>query len=207
MNSVVLAALWIGWCAIHSILIDTTFTSVVKARLPGLVRYYRLLYNGLSLVTFLPLMAYTHRIGGVVIFGWQGLGGAFVRILCLTSAVLLFWNAAKRYDFISFLGIKQLRAGETHILLSTSQDFLPTGVFNIIRHPWYLGSLLAIWTIFGEYPRPLFVASIILSVYLVVGTLLEERKIIQEYGHRYRRYQQQVSMLFPWKWLRNRLKL
>ncbi len=206
MNPVVLTALWIGWCAMHSILIDTAFTSMVKTRLPGLVRYYRLLYNTLSLATFLPLMGYTHRVGGTAIFGWQGWCGVSVRILCLASAILLFWNGAKRYDFKSFLGIHQLRAGETQVLLSTSQDFLPTGVFNITRHPWYLGSLLAIWTIFDEYPRPLFVTSIILSVYLVVGTLLEERKIIREYGLRYRRYQQQVSMLFPWKWLRKRMK-
>jgi methanethiol S-methyltransferase len=206
MNTFILAALWIGWCAMHSILIDTAFTRVVKARLPGLIRYYRLLYNGISLATLLPLMGYTRNAGGTVIFGWQGWGGISMRILFLASALLLFCNGAKHYDFQSFLGIKQLMVRETQVLLSTNQDFLPNGVFNITRHPWYLGSLLAIWTIFREYPSPLFVASIILSGYLVVGTLLEERKIIQEYGDRYRHYQQQVSMLFPWKWLKNRLR-
>jgi protein-S-isoprenylcysteine O-methyltransferase Ste14 len=74
------------------------------------------------------------------------------------------------------------------------------------RHPWYLGSLLAIWTIFPEYQLGPTVAVIILSLYLVLGTLLEERKIVREHGDSYRRYQQQVSMLFPWKWLKNPMK-
>ena len=206
MTPVIVAVLWIGWCAMHSILIDPAFTGVVKARLPGLIRYYRLLYNGWSLATLLPLMAYTRRVGGTVIFSWQGWAAVSVRILLLAAALLLFWNGAKRYNFQSFLGIKQLRDGEAPVLLSSTQDFLPSGVFKFTRHPWYLGSFLAIWTIFREYPSPLLVAAMILSVYLVVGTLLEERKIILEYGHSYRRYQQQVSMLFPWKWLKTKLK-
>lgn len=92
------------------------------------------------------------------------------------------------------------------MLLSNTNDFSATGVFGLIRHPWYLGSLLGLWTVRSEYPRPIFVATVVLSIYLVVGTLLEERKIIQEYGGSYRRYQKQVSMLFPWKWLKVLIK-
>jgi protein-S-isoprenylcysteine O-methyltransferase Ste14 len=54
------------------------------------------------------------------------------------------------------------------------------------------------------YPLPVFLAVCILSVYLVLGAMLEERKIIAQYddsGGSYRRYRQRVSMLFPWKWL------
>ncbi|MBU1567383.1 MAG: DUF1295 domain-containing protein [Proteobacteria bacterium] len=203
MSITVVALLWIGWCAIHSLLIDTSVTSFVKVYFPGLVRFYRLFYNCLSLLTFLALAHYTHRAGGEVIFSWQG-WGLFVRILFLASAILLFWAGAKRYDIKSFLGIQQFQVGETHVLLSADQDFSPNGVFNMTRHPWYLGSLLTLWTMFSKYPLPVFVAVVILSLYLVVGTLLEERKIVREYGDSYRRYQQQVSMLFPWKWMKDR---
>ena len=206
MTIAVVGGLWIGWCALHSIMIDAAVTNFVKIRLPAWVRWYRLLYNGLSLVTLIPLATYTGRIGGEVIFAWQGWGGTSVRMLILTLSGLLFWGGAKRYDFKTFLGIRQLRAGETGILLSESRDFAPTGVFAMTRHPWYLGSLLAIWTIFPEYQLGPTVAVIILSLYLVLGTLLEERKIVQEHGDSYRLYQQQVSMLVPWKWLKNRMK-
>ncbi len=206
MNIPVIAALWIAWCALHSILIDAFVVGFVKARIPGLVRFYRLLYNGLSLAAFLPLADFTRRQGGEVMFVWQG-WGVVVRILFLAGAMLLFWFGAKRYNLRSFLGVQQLRDGGNCVLLSTTQDFRAIGVFNLTRHPWYLGSLLTLWTILGEYPRPIFIAVVILSLYLVVGTLLEERKIVREYGDTYRRYQEQVSMLFPWKWLKDRLKL
>ena len=45
----------------------------------------------------------------------------------------------------------------------------------------------------------------VLSVYLVVGTILEERKLVLEYGQVYRQYQHEVSMFVPWRWLMNSL--
>jgi protein-S-isoprenylcysteine O-methyltransferase Ste14 len=205
MNIIVLCIFWIGWCAMHSLLIAPSCTSLINNRIPRLVRYYRLVYNGLSLATLLPLAVHTWEIGGETVFGWPR-GSASVRVLLLMVAGLLFWGGGKRYDIKYFLGLKQLRTGHAHTLLSNTGDFHATGVFAITRHPWYLGSLLAIWSILGEYPRPIFCAAVILSLYLVVGTLLEERKILQEHGSSYRRYQHQVSMLFPWKWLKNRLQ-
>lgn len=204
-QSILLAVLWMGWCAIHSLLIDTSVSSWVKARQPRLFRWYRLLYNGLALATFMPLAAYTHGLGGEVVFRWSGWGGTIVRILLLVAAFLLFRGGAKLYDIRSFLGIDQLRRGDSSVLLSADHGFMPTGVFGVTRHPWYLGTLLGIWAVFEKYPLPVMVAAGILSLYLVVGTLLEERKIVREYGHSYRRYQEQVSMLFPWKWLKKLL--
>lgn len=205
MNIYILCVLWIGWCAMHSILITPSFTSLVKFRLPHLVRYYRLFYNGLSLATLLPLVVCTWEMGGKSVFAWPQWSTA-ARVFFLAVAGLLFWGGAKRYDIKYFLGMRQLRTGDAPVLLSSTGDFQATGVFAITRHPWYLGSLLAIWSILGEYPQPTFCAAVILSLYLVVGTLVEERKILQQYGSKYRRYQQQVSMLFPWKWLKKWVK-
>ncbi|MDK9706900.1 MAG: hypothetical protein OEL83_07590 [Desulforhopalus sp.] len=204
-QGIVLAVLWMSWCAVHSLLIDTSVSSWVKVRQPRLVCWYRLLYNGLALATFLPLAAYTHLLDGGVVFRWPGWGGALARILLLGTALLLFRGGARLYDFRSFLGIDQLRQGNSSVLLSTNHGFLPVGVFGITRHPWYLGSLLTIWSVFENYPQPIVIAAGILSLYLVIGTLLEERKILHEYGDSYRRYQGQVSMLFPWKWLKKLL--
>ncbi len=202
-----IAVLWIGWCTMHSLLIDATVTGFIKTRLPEVDRYYRLLYNGLSLMTLFPLAVYTRGLGGQVVFAWQGWCGLLLRAIFFAIALLLFFSGAKRYNLEIFLGINQLRRGNASLLLSTAVEFPASGVFALTRHPWYFGSFIAIWTVFAVYPYPVFMASIILSAYLVVGTFLEERKIVREYGDSYRRYQQQVSMLFPWKWLKSRMKL
>jgi protein-S-isoprenylcysteine O-methyltransferase Ste14 len=205
MNVVVLCFLWISWCIMHSVLIDTTVHGFIKKHAPGLTRYYRLLYNGLSLVTIIPLLIITGMAEGQVIVRWEGYAMA-VRVLLLAAALLLFQGGAKKYDLQYFLGVKQLRTGEEHLLLSDTEEFNETGVFGITRHPWYLGSLLLLWSILPGYSLPVFLTACILSMYLVVGTMLEERKIIARYGDSYRRYQQRVSMLFPWKWLRQLFK-
>lgn len=170
-----------------------------------MTRYYRLLYNGLSLVTLVPLLIMTKRAGGPVIISWDGYAVA-LRVIFLIIALLLFRGGAQEYDLHYFLGIKQLQTGQEHLLLSEKEEFLETGVFGITRHPWYLGSLLFIWAILGEYTLSAFLVAGILSVYLVIGTILEERKIVAQYGARYCRYRQRVSMLFPWKWLARLLR-
>jgi protein-S-isoprenylcysteine O-methyltransferase Ste14 len=45
----------------------------------------------------------------------------------------------------------------------------------------------------------------VLTVYIVVGTLLEERKLVHEFGDAYRNYQRRVSMFVPLKWIRRRI--
>ena len=78
-----------------------------------------------------------------------------------------------------------------------------SGVLGITRHPWYLATLLLIWA------RPMDVSAIIvnviLSAYLIVGTCLEEKKLVREFGEKYLAYQREVSMLIPYKWLKSKI--
>ncbi len=200
MNIAILISLWIAWCAMHSLLVAAATVRRMKARVPGLAYYYRLLYNGLSFITLVPLILLTRTIEGPVIVRWAGSLVA-VRVGLLVIALLLFRGGAQKYDLQYFLGLKQLRTGEEHLLLSDQEEFIETGIFTITRHPWYLASIFFIWSARAEYPLPVFLVACILSVYLVIGTILEERKIVAQYGESYCRYRQRVSMLFPWKWL------
>lgn len=204
MSMVLLCVLWCCWCGMHSLLIDTRVVIVLHRRYSGLVRYYRLLYNGVSLVTLIPLAIVTRNSGGDVVVAWTT-STMPVRVVLIGASLALFYNAAKRYDLQYFLGIKQFHTGKNNVLLGPDKEFSETGVFGLIRHPWYLGSLLLIWSAAGEYPLAVFLAACILSIYLLVGTILEEKKIVARYGRAYRKYQQRVSMLFPWKWLKRQL--
>ncbi len=64
MTMVLLCFLWISWCVMHSLFIDVSVITAVKKHASGLIRYYRLLYNGLSLVTFIPLIIVTRMAEG-----------------------------------------------------------------------------------------------------------------------------------------------
>jgi protein-S-isoprenylcysteine O-methyltransferase Ste14 len=41
------------------------------------------------------------------------------------------------------------------------------------------------------------VVNAILTIYVVIGTVLEEKKLVLEFGDAYRKYQQEVPMLIP----------
>ena len=47
--------------------------------------------------------------------------------------------------------------------------------------------------------------NVILTFYLIVGTYLEEKKLIREFGEKYAAYQNRVSMLLPYKWLKSKI--
>ena len=70
------------------------------------------------------------------------------------------------------------------------------GPYRWARHPMYFLALVLIWS----YPhltadRLLF--NILWTTWVWVGTLLEERDLVETFGDGYRRYQRKVPMLIP----------
>jgi protein-S-isoprenylcysteine O-methyltransferase Ste14 len=110
---------------------------------------------------------------------------------------------AKRYNFSQFAGLTQIKEGTNHNLINKTGKLSSRGILGVIRHPFYAGIFPLIWS--NNLDVTALITNIILSVYVIIGTLLEERKLILEFGDAYRGYQQKVSMLFPYKWIKKKL--
>jgi len=162
-----------------------------------------LVFNLVAIATIIPVILYGKSIQGHVVFRWEGFMIVF-QVLLLTIAVLLFFAGARHYDMLQFLGLRQIRTGTSHSALTETGTLNTTGVLGITRHPWYLATIILIWA--RGLDVPTLVTNIILTLYLIVGTALEERKLLIEYGEDYRRYQQRVSMLIPFKYLKSRIQ-
>jgi len=68
--------------------------------------------------------------------------------------------------------------------------------YRYVRHPIYLGVLLAVWATPSMTVGHLLFAGMITGS-ILIGIELEERDLVKQFGDQYRRYRQRAAMLIP----------
>ena len=189
-----LATGWILWCFLHSYLIRQRTTHFIHSTWPGMVKYYRLVYNLIAALTLIPVIMFGRKISSPVLFDWSG-SWKIAQVALLILVVVIGYLGAREYNIMQFLGIRQIQEGTAKGSLNGENSITTHGILGYMRHPWYTAALLVIWA------RPIDIATLlvnaILSMYLIVGAFIEERKLLAAYGAPYKAYQEKVPMFIP----------
>ena len=151
---------------------------------------YRLGYNIISLLAFGWVMAVDRQ--SAVLYE---IPGAARYIFYSMQAALLFALASCLVNtgIISFLGLDALmgKTGDRG-----PQPLATQGWYGAVRHPLYLLSILFMFLNPVMTVRWLLL-SCIATLYFIIGALIEEKRLLKEYGEAYIRYREQVPFIVP----------
>lgn len=195
MKYLAVSVFWIGYCLLHSYLISISFTKYIISLLKNYYAFYRLFYVSISLILLIPLINYTNQIDRVILISYVSPWHVIRYIIMYGSLLLFFWAFFFSYDPLSFFGIRQILNLKKSMEKNSVAEIKQNGLLGIIRHPMYLALIIYLWT--QTFRVVDIIVNIILTIYVIIGTILEEKKLMIEFGDAYKNYQQQVPMLFP----------
>jgi protein-S-isoprenylcysteine O-methyltransferase Ste14 len=193
MRYFLIVFLWATYCALHSFMISTRFIKLMTRLLKKYYAFYRLFYVVVSIVLLIPLIKYTAHADNIIFITYP-MPLNIVRYILISGSLIIFWWAFFfNYDFLSFFGIRQtLNFGRKD---NSSKEIKKNGLLGIVRHPMYFALIIYLWSqIFSEVD---LAVNALLTIYIIIGTFLEEKKLILEFGDSYIKYQQEVPMLIP----------
>ncbi len=149
-------------------------------------------------------------VSGLLLFNlvmqWQPIGGIIwniepqsilfyiMYILFFAGWVILFVSSFLINHFDLF-GLRQTFL-ELQNKPYTPLNFKVKSFYKYVRHPLYFGMLLGMWaTPVMSVTHLLFAIGI--TIYVVIGTRLEEKDLVKEFGDTYKNYQKSKPMLVP----------
>lgn len=177
---------------LHSVLATPAAKRFARRALgPSADRYYRLTYNLIAAVTFVPVLAVVGLVPGIIIYRMPS-PWWILAVAGQLGALVLLAAGLLETDVWHFLGLRQLSASRPGM----HSPLIVTGLYRWIRHPLYAAGLVVLWL------SPIATASSLalnsaLTIYILIAYHFEERRLSAEFGPAYEDYRRRVPALIP----------
>jgi methanethiol S-methyltransferase len=182
----------------HSIMVRRGFKKWLGKFMPEI--YHSAFYGIISAIILLLVLIFWQKTP-VFIAHADGIIYWLLRAIFILCLVGFFWGA-KALGSFDALGVKPLMRyiGNKP---DKPQQIIAKGPYRWSRHPLYFFLIIIFWACpLLTLDRLLF--NIMWSIWIVIGTFLEDRDLHREFGSQYREYSLRVPMLIPYRILRDK---
>jgi protein-S-isoprenylcysteine O-methyltransferase Ste14 len=180
-----------GFAALHSLLAGLKAKTMARNLFGSRVDpWYSVVFSSVAVITIIPLVIMLILFPGRTLYVaptpwiWFII---LVQILVGLGSLKAFLDAPHRFLIRAQLAMPQ------------SLEALPIGIKGIycwIRDPFLLSGLLLIW-LTPFMTENLLLAYLIITVYLFLGSLHWESRLLIQFGEAYRSYQKKVPRMIP----------
>ncbi len=177
---------------IHSQLASLKIKEMASVLLGRQYKWYRLFYNIFAVISLLPVLALAvilpDRLLYEITFPWN------VPVFLIQLAGLIIATIAVLQTGLGYLsGLSQLREKDAN---PSASILVTDGLYRYVRHPIYTGSILFLVAspVMTWNSMALRLAFIL---YFIIGGMVEEKKLVAEFGDVYRAYRLRTPMLIP----------
>ena len=184
----------------HSILASRKIKELAVKKFGDLIAFYRLVYNLLSFISIYILYeAIPKPI--LVIYDLPSPWDLIIIIPQLAALAGFIWSTMY-FDLGDFTGISQVlkwvKGKYNKDELDEKLTFKEEGPYRYMRHPVYFFSIM--FLLFRPI-MDLFYLTLLLCItaYFYIGSVYEEKKLLEEFGENYAAYQLRVPRIIPLK--------
>ncbi|MEW6194967.1 MAG: isoprenylcysteine carboxylmethyltransferase family protein [Bacteroidota bacterium] len=182
----------------HTWLASNKIKRTIAEKIGGKIAFYRLFYN-MSSILFFAFFYILSPKPDIVVYDLHYPYDIITFALQVLSIIGLV-RSIRIVDIKEFIGISQITRYNNNNYnvndLDERQTLNIVGMYKIVRHPVYLFTILFL----GLRPTmTLFylVSFICIVIYFYVGSVYEEKKLVEKFGDEYKEYQKNVPRIIP----------
>lgn len=186
MGTLYLVIASILWGVMHSILASRAVKDAAR-RFFGPVsdRLYRFSYNVFSVASIFPIMLMLFTFPDQPLYAipepW-----VYLSVLVQGAAFFALAAGVMQTGLLEFAGLRP----------ETPPRLVTDGLYAYVRHPLYLAGLVFLWA-WPDMTVNRLALWVVFSLYVVIGAVFEERKLLEDFGDEYAVYKTRAPMLLP----------
>ncbi len=200
IDVIVTITLVTAFCVSHSYLASNKVKLAFQQRFGTLIAFYRLGYNIISIVSLIIIYSLLPKID-LVVYDLPNPFDLIILFFQMLSFIGLLW-CAKYFSGKEFLGLSQIKrylnGNYNQNDIDEKSEFRIEGPYKYSRHPVYFFSIMFLLM------RPFMgltylIIVVIFVLYFYIGSVFEEKRLVEKFGEAYINYQKTVPRIFPIK--------